>query len=62
VGGVESWDDAVELMLAGARAVQIGSALGGDLQLFHSIKTGMLEYVENNGLTVSELVGLAHRA
>lgn len=61
-GGVESWDDAVELMLAGARAVQIGSALAGDLRLFQEIKAGMAEYLKKHDLTAPELVGLAHRA
>jgi len=61
-GGVESWDDAVELMLAGAKAVQVGSALAGDLRLFQRIRTGMVDYLKKCDLTASELVGLAHRA
>ena len=64
VGGVESWEDAVELMLVGARAVQVGTALvRKGLQVVGEIKRGIKEYLEYMGLRgVSELVGAALRA
>jgi len=61
-GGVTDWADAVELMLAGATAVQIGSALSEGLQLFDSIKKGMTDYLDELGIPAKQLVGLAHKA
>ncbi|MGC9072004.1 MAG: dihydroorotate dehydrogenase PyrD [Acidilobus sp.] len=64
VGGVETWEDAVELMLAGARAVQIGTALvRKGLQVVWEVRRGMEEYMEYMGFrSVNDLVGAALRA
>ncbi len=60
-GGVSTWEDAVEFILAGASAVQIGSALGSDnFDLFDTINRGILSYMERKGISrVAEMVGLA---
>jgi len=58
-GGVSGWDDAVELILAGATAVQVGAA-SGDLQVFSRIKQGMSQYLDEQGISIDELVGQAH--
>lgn len=60
-GGISTWRDAVEFILAGACAVQIGSALaGGRTDVFSQINAGILEYMERKGhLSVSEMVGIA---
>jgi dihydroorotate dehydrogenase (NAD+) catalytic subunit len=62
VGGITGWEDAVEFLLAGASAVQIGTAiLHKDLGVFSEVVEGISAYMERNGFTnVSELVGLAH--
>ena len=62
-GGVRTWKDAVEFMLAGASAVQIGSAIAyEDLAVFKSVTDGVAEYLEKKGLrSVNEIVGMAHR-
>ncbi len=62
-GGVRTWKDAVEFMLAGASAVQIGSAIAyEDLAVFKSITDGIAEYLEKKGFrSVKEIVGMAHR-
>lgn len=62
-GGIFSWEDAVEFMLAGATAVQIGSAIAYEgLDIFRSITTGLELYLEKKKLkSAGELVGLAHR-
>ncbi len=63
VGGVYTWQDAVELMLAGARAVQVGTALfdwglGVVSETLHGIK----RYLEEEGFkSINEVVGLACR-
>lgn len=62
VGGIMGWEDAVEFILAGASAVQIGTAiLQKDLRVFSEVTEGLSAYVKENGFTnVSELVGVAH--
>jgi len=63
VGGVTTWEDAVEFLLAGATAVQIGTAiLRKDLSVFSEVLEGLSNYMRDNGFTrVSDLVGLAQR-
>ena len=62
VGGVESWRDAAEYMMAGATAVQIGSAIGRKgLSVFKVIVQGLQEYLEREGLeNIGDIVGVAH--
>jgi len=62
-GGILDWRDAVEFMLAGASAVQIGSAIMvKDLDVFKSIVEGIKTYLESKGFSrVDEIVGLSHR-
>ena len=61
-GGVRTWRDAVELMLAGASAVQIGSAVAYEgLSVFRKVAEGIRSYLERKGFGgVREIVGLAH--
>jgi len=61
-GGVSNWRDAVEFMLAGARAVQIGTAVAFEgLDVFESVTKGIDAYLETKGFgSVKEIVGLAH--
>ncbi len=62
-GGIRDWRDAVEFMLAGASAVQIGSAIALEgLAIFKSICHGISTYLERKGFRrVNEIVGLAHK-
>jgi len=62
-GGVRTWRDAVEFLLAGASAVQIGSAIVyEDLGVFKSVAEGIAAYLEKRGSRrVKDIVGLAHR-
>ncbi|MFX1367732.1 MAG: dihydroorotate dehydrogenase [Promethearchaeota archaeon] len=60
VGGVASWEDAVEMHLAGASAIQIGTALLSGMTVFNDIKQGVELYLEKEGFSnVSDIVGLA---
>lgn len=61
-GGVSTWEDAAEYILAGACAVQVGSAMGDAwTDAFEGINRGLSEYMERKGhASVSEMVGLAH--
>jgi dihydroorotate dehydrogenase (NAD+) catalytic subunit len=62
VGGIMGWKDAVEFLLAGASAVQVGTAiLWKDLGVFSEISEGLSTYLKTNGFaSVSDLVGVAH--
>ena len=62
-GGIFTWQDAVEFMLAGASVVQLGSVIGYEgITAFRNISCGIKKYLENKGFKkVTEIVGLAHR-
>lgn len=62
VGGIESGHDALEYVMAGARAVQIGSALARQgLAVFETVTKGMSSLLEDIGArSVAEVVGAAH--
>ena len=62
-GGITTWRDAVEFMLAGASAVQIGTAIAfKGLEVFKSVARGIDAYVKKKGFgSVKEIVGLAHK-
>jgi len=62
-GGVYSWEDAVEFMLAGASAVQMGSVIGEKwFDAFKNVTKGLGSYLAKRGMkSASELVGLAHK-
>ena len=61
-GGITSWQDAVEFMLAGASAVQIGTAIAyKGPEIFRQVTSGIENYLEKKGFkNAKELVGLAH--
>ena len=40
VGGISDWKDAVEFIMAGALAVEIGSAVGNNINIFKDISIG----------------------
>ncbi len=58
MGGISSPQDAIEFMLAGATAIQIGTANFVDPQITIKVIQGIKEYMENNGFSsVKELTG-----
>ena len=62
-GGVSSWKDVIEYMIAGASAVQIGSVLGSSgPRIFNQITKALKNYVETKNLkNISEIIGIAHK-
>lgn len=61
-GGIVSWKDAAEFILAGARAIQVGSGFLKDRGLVRKIVNGLEKWVQVLGYEViTDLVGLAHR-
>jgi dihydroorotate dehydrogenase (NAD+) catalytic subunit len=61
-GGISNWRDVVEFMMAGASAVQIGTAAGlKGLHLFKEILNDLEDYIEkNNYRSIGNIIGLAH--
>lgn len=58
MGGISTWEDAVEMMLAGASAIQVGTAIFTDPYAPIKIIDGLEEYMEENGIkNLSEIVG-----
>lgn len=58
LGGISTAQDAVEMLLAGASAVQVGTAIFTDPYAPIKIRDGLLEYMEQNGIqSVSQLTG-----
>lgn len=58
MGGVSTWRDAAELMLAGASAVQVGTALFRDPYAPLKITDGLNRWLdENNAKSAAELTG-----
>jgi dihydroorotate dehydrogenase (NAD+) catalytic subunit len=62
VGGISTWEDAVEMMMAGASAVQIGSAVYDGPEIFQAVADGIESFMLSRGYKdTSDIVGLAHR-
>lgn len=58
MGGISTWEDAVEMMMAGASTVQVGAALFNDPLAAVKIIDGLEKYVEDNRLnSISDIVG-----
>lgn len=61
-GGIASWRDAVEYLMAGASAVQAGSCNFNDPMTMHNIIHDLDSYLHRNGIaSVRELCGAAHK-
>jgi dihydroorotate dehydrogenase (NAD+) catalytic subunit len=62
-GGITTWQDAVEFFLAGASAIQVGTAIAWENPaVFHAINQGVKNYLKKKRYrSVQEIVGVAHR-
>ncbi|MEM2855753.1 MAG: dihydroorotate dehydrogenase [Candidatus Nitrosocaldaceae archaeon] len=60
-GGIKDWRDAIEFILAGASAVQIGSAVSERwLDIFNEINNGIMQYMLRKGYkSIDEMIGIA---
>ena len=63
IGGISTPEDAIEFMLAGATAVQVGTANFINPQVTEEIIQGIGAYLEQNGIaSVEDLIGKAKRS
>lgn len=62
MGGVSTWQDTVEMMMAGATLVGVGSATYfKGMGVYEEIKQGLTAYMEQEGISsLTELIGIAH--
>lgn len=61
MGGIEKWQDAVEMMLAGASAVAVGAANFYNPEAPIQIIDGIEKYLDDHGIEkVSDIVGAVH--
>ncbi len=61
VGGISDWKDAVEFIMAGALAVEIGSAVGNNINIFKDISKDMEAFLAEKEWTFNEIYGMAHK-
>ena len=60
MGGIASWQDAVEFIMAGASAVQVGSAKFSNPTVMEEIITGIATFMKSHGYrTIDDMVGAA---
>jgi dihydroorotate dehydrogenase (NAD+) catalytic subunit len=60
IGGVSTWRDALEYLMAGAIAVGIGTAWFVNPHVFQEVLRGIREYLDKQNITIEKLVGKAH--
>ncbi len=61
-GGIDSWQDVVEFFLAGASAVQIGTAFYKGTEIITEISHGITQYLKDNDFkSINDIKGLAHK-
>ena len=63
-GGITNWRDAVEYLLAGSTALEVGTAIMTyDFEIFNEINDGISQYmVDNKFNDLKEIIGLAHKS
>ena len=58
IGGITTWEDAIEFMIAGAKAIQVGTANFIDPSTPLQIISGLVKYCEENKVEdINEIVG-----
>ena len=60
VGGISNWKDVIEFIMAGAQAVQIGSAVGNNINIFYDISSCMEAFLIDKECTLKDIHGMAH--
>ena len=61
MGGITTFEDALEYMMAGASAVQIGTANSKNgIGIFNNMSRALKEYMESNSIDdIGEIIGVA---
>ena len=59
-GGISTWQDAVEFIMAGAKTVQIGSAVGDNIYIFSDINSDLETFLTEKKWTLDDIYGMVH--
>jgi dihydroorotate dehydrogenase (NAD+) catalytic subunit len=59
IGGIATARDALEFLLSGARAVQVGTASFADPRASHQVQHGLGEYCVRRGMSIEDVIGRA---
>ena len=60
LGGISIWEDAVEFIMAGATALQVGTATFANPNCMHTIIDGLAQYMQQKGYTsIEDFRGMA---
>ncbi|MBA2610215.1 MAG: dihydroorotate dehydrogenase, partial [Actinobacteria bacterium] len=63
VGGVDSGESAAELLVAGANAIQVGTATFADPRAPHTVLRGLQAWCRDHNVSnITQLTGKAHRS
>lgn len=58
MGGISTWEDGIEMMLAGASAIQVGAALFANPYVCVEIADGMNKYLDEKGIkSINDIIG-----
>lgn len=58
MGGISNWKDAIEFLLAGATAIQVGTALFGNPRVMQEIIAGMEDYCRRHSIaSIRNVIG-----
>jgi len=61
VGGVNDYRSALELIMAGAEAIQLGSIVAKKISIFKEVSDGIATYLGERNFNLRDIVGIAHR-
>jgi len=62
IGGIASWRDALQYLMAGAQAVQVGTAAFVNPNACVEILAGLERWCATRGTRIADVIGIAHRA
>ncbi len=57
MGGISTWEDAVEMMMAGASVVQVGAAIFNDPMAPVKITAGLADYCADKDIMLRDIIG-----
>ena len=58
MGGIATWEDAIEFILAGATGISVGTANFNNPRAAEEIAAGIDAYLDRNGIAdINELIG-----
>ena len=61
MGGIASWEDAIEFILAGATGISVGTANFNNPRATEEIAEGIARYLDDHGIAdIRELIGTVH--